>query len=492
MPPESHFSWRSRFTVAALMVLAIGVALYLALAYGQTQTFAFPLDDAWIHQTYARTFAQSGEWAYRPGTPSTGSTAPLWTLLLSVGYWLGLSPTVWTYGVGIVGMVATILLGGWVSHALFANRTIAQWTMVALAAEWHLIWAGVSGMEIPLYTSLALGLIGLYLTGKGRLWVWGVIGGLLTLTRPEGLWLVGLIGAAWLWAQRRDVRMGMLGGVQMGVGWLVMVAPVLYFNWLVSGQPFPNTFYAKQQEYAILLSQPLWQRVWDVLVQPWLGGQTFLLFALPFLAWRRFTLRQWIPLLWAFGLVMVYVLRLPVTYQHGRYLMPVIPIFVIYGVAAAHALLARLPRLFMRPLAISMGTAFGAFLVLGASSYAGDVAVIECEMGGAAVWIGENVPSDSLIAIHDIGKVGYLTPNPLLDFAGLISPETIPILRDEAALFDLAVERNAAYLVTFADWYATIAQEPRFTPRFATACAVTQAAGREPMTIYERQLTIDN
>ena len=188
MPPERPFGLRTPYTMAALAVVAIGVALYLLLAFARVQTLAFPLDDAWIHQTYARTFAQDGEWAYRPGTPSSGSTAPLWTVLLAVGYWLGVSPTLWTYGVGLGCTVALILLGGWVSNALFASRTIALWTMVALAAEWHLVWAGVSGMEIPLYIALALTLMGLYLSGAGRLWLWGIIGGLLTLNRPEGIW----------------------------------------------------------------------------------------------------------------------------------------------------------------------------------------------------------------------------------------------------------------------------------------------------------------
>jgi hypothetical protein len=485
MPPERTL--QTPFTIAVVAVLAIGVTLYLLLAFAQVQTVAFPLDDAWIHQTYARTFAEHGEWAYRPGTPSSGSTAPLWTVLLAVGYWLNVSHVVWAYGVGLACTVALILLGGRVSYALFTNRTIALWTMVALAAEWHLLWAGVSGMEIPLYIALALALMALYVTDTGKLWVWGVVGGLLTLTRPEGIWLVGLVSLAWVWEHRQYPMRWIQGGVQMGIGWLIVVAPFLYFNYGLSGQFFPTTFYAKQQEYAILLADTIWQRIWNVLVQPWLGGQTFLLLAMPFLSWRKWTLRQWLPLIWAIGLVLVYALRLPVTYQHGRYLMPIIPILVIYGVAAVHALLNRLPRLLVRPIAISLIAAFGAFLFLGASSYANDVTIIECEMGGAAAWITANVESDALLAIHDIGKVGYETPNPLLDFAGLISPETIPILRNESELLELAIQRNAAYLVTFADWYPTMVEDNRLAPRFNTACPVTAQAGQAPMTIYAIQ-----
>jgi hypothetical protein len=38
-----------------------------------------PLDDAWIHQTYARSLADRGEWAFQAGEPSAGSTSPLWS-----------------------------------------------------------------------------------------------------------------------------------------------------------------------------------------------------------------------------------------------------------------------------------------------------------------------------------------------------------------------------------------------------------------------------
>src|SRR5688572_23083681 len=92
MPPEPEPTRQSGAAPAALGLLAAGVSVYLAFALAQAGALAFPLDDAWIHQTYARTFAQNGEWAYRPGQPSSGSTAPLWTLLLALGYWLGAPP----------------------------------------------------------------------------------------------------------------------------------------------------------------------------------------------------------------------------------------------------------------------------------------------------------------------------------------------------------------------------------------------------------------
>jgi len=68
--------------VAALGLLVPFVMLALARAPGWQ--ISFPLDDAWIHLTFARNLARFGDWAYFPGDPvTTGSTSPLFTLLES-------------------------------------------------------------------------------------------------------------------------------------------------------------------------------------------------------------------------------------------------------------------------------------------------------------------------------------------------------------------------------------------------------------------------
>ena len=72
----------SRWRDAAIGLLALaGVALYVA-ASSIIHEVGFPLDDSWIHQTYARNLAERGEWAFVPGEPSVASTSPLYTCLL--------------------------------------------------------------------------------------------------------------------------------------------------------------------------------------------------------------------------------------------------------------------------------------------------------------------------------------------------------------------------------------------------------------------------
>src|SRR5512147_604960 len=93
---------RGRLITYTLVATAM-VLLYASLA--ASRSFAgYPLDDAWIHQTYARNWAATGQLAYLVGVPSAGSTAPLWTLLLSVAYRLNIDPYLWTMMLGVVSL----------------------------------------------------------------------------------------------------------------------------------------------------------------------------------------------------------------------------------------------------------------------------------------------------------------------------------------------------------------------------------------------------
>jgi len=143
---------------------AVTGLFYLAVSKWGYGFAGFPLDDAWIHQTYARNLAHSGQLAFTPGVPSAGSTAPLWTLLLSVGYLLGIPFKIWTYGLGIVLLGLT----GWtvarLGRQLFPkHRAVGFWAGLFCIFEWHLVWAAVSGMETMLFVWLSLFLFERYL-----------------------------------------------------------------------------------------------------------------------------------------------------------------------------------------------------------------------------------------------------------------------------------------------------------------------------------------
>jgi hypothetical protein len=122
------------------------------------------------------------------------------------------------------------------------------------------------------------------------------------------------------------------------------------------------------------------------------------------------------------------------------------------------------------------------YWVRGARAYAQDVAIIETEMVAAAHWISTQTPPESLVAAHDIGALGYFGEREILDLAGLVSPEVIPILRDESALTDLLDRRHADYLMTFPGWYPALTL--RAAPVYTTGGQFAPAAGHENMVVY--------
>ena len=102
---ESKLSLEARILIA---LVALAAVLFYLVVSARTFRIGFPLDDAWIHLTYARNFAEHGEWAFRLGENSAGSTSPLWTFLLSLGFFMRIAPTIWPF---LLGWALLTLLG---------------------------------------------------------------------------------------------------------------------------------------------------------------------------------------------------------------------------------------------------------------------------------------------------------------------------------------------------------------------------------------------
>jgi hypothetical protein len=476
---------------AAFIVLtALAVSVYL-LASSAVYSIGFPLDDAWIHQTYARNLALYGQWAFVPGQPSAGSTAPLWSGLLSLGYLLQIPHFFWSFLLGSLSLLGMALVGqAFFGRCLPGYKSVVPWAGFFLIGEWHFAWAAVSGME-TLLTGLVFLLV-LLLISQARKKTWAVAGALIGLSiwlRPDGITLLGpavlvlvLVEDGW--------RSRMSGLAWLFSGLLLFFIPYLLFNLLVQGSIWPNTFYAKQAEYAELRQIPLLTRFFSQVSLPLIGSGLFLLPGFTALIWRAWKARQWAVLaavIWFFGYALVYALRLPVTYQYGRYFMPAMAVYFIIGVAGSVLLVERLPArrwpwLFTRVWLLSLIGIWLGFFVIGATRYAQDVAIIQTEMVAAANWVAANTPPDAVIAAHDIGALGYFANRPLIDLAGLVSPEVIPFIRDEAQIAVWLDTLQVDYLVVFKDWYLHLPLDKQ--PVFQTEGQFSPQSGGDSMVVY--------
>jgi hypothetical protein len=122
------------------------------------------------------------------------------------------------------------------------------------------------------------------------------------------------------------------------------------------------------------------------------------------------------------------------------------------------------------------------FCFMGAQAYAEDVAFINSEMVVVARWVEDNVGEDEIIAAHDIGALGYFTQRPILDLAGLVSPDVIPFVRDEGLLKTYLDEHQLTYLITFPGWYPDLVKDVQQI--YHTGSEFSQAPEGENITVY--------
>jgi len=262
------------------------------------------------------------------------------------------------------------------------------------------------------------------------------------------------------------------------------------FNKIVAGTIFPNTFYAKQAEYAILYEIALVKRLLNIMLVPITGIGAILIPGFVYQAFRIVKNKDYkiiAILFWFFGYMLLFAIRLPVTYQHGRYFIPLIPIYLLFGISGylsiKSEMMSKITRILIKSWEFSAILILLIFLGLGANAYAQDVAIIESEMVDTALWVTNNIPKEAVIAAHDIGALGYFCDHDLIDLAGLISPEVIPFISDEEKLEAYLYSKNVDYIVIFPNWYVNLVKEKQVVYQGINSFSIQ--AGGENMTVYK-------
>ena len=250
--------------VALLLVALVQVAIgsrfdrEARLVSDRQAEAGFPLDDAWIHQVYARSLADEGKLAYNPGAAETGQSSLLWGVLLAPVHRIAEALDVpvpratRVFGIAIwvlLALAAAVLVASLpVPGARFGGACVA----LLVALDPAIAFAAVSGMEPLLFALFAvLTVLG---TLRGRPLLLGVAGGLCILSRPEGVMVVGAaIGAACLHRSKDGAELASPARVAVRA---VMPAVLLTSIWVgfcltVTGRPFPNTWYQKAHDLPI-------------------------------------------------------------------------------------------------------------------------------------------------------------------------------------------------------------------------------------------------
>lgn len=429
-----------------------------------------------------------------------GAHAPLWAI---VG-WVALLGALALGTLGIVtGVAAAELVGaaGGSARVVGVARLVAS---LAVVTEWHLVWAAASGMETVLFASLVMLLIVAASRGIQPQWL-GALAAVCVAVRPEGILLVGILLAASGWTALRADAMAAAEGLSRArspltpwarslrrwlgvwalpflVGVALGLLPYVWLNVATSGQIVPSTVSAKAAYYgpmhvvgaiASYGSQVLLVMVASSPALLVLGGLSYSHRLQP-RGVRNKTVRTppnpahssrhgglslgglslgGLLLAWPAVLVVAYAGHLSLLVHHGRYLMPALPPVLALTAAGAAPLLVAGRALWSAVGAVLLAVTSAVSLGRGAQIYAENVQLINGCQVDTALWLRAHTAPGALFATHDIGAIGYFGGHPLVDLAGLVDPQVVPLLSDQPKLEGYLARRHVRYVIEFTDWF---------------------------------------
>jgi len=476
-----------------LLLVALLLFSLLAVPFVEYRT-----DDTFIFLRFARNLAGGHGLSFNPGEPVYGFTAPLWVFLLAGITAVGLPPLAAAKALAFLFGGAAIL-----GFAVLARRrlppVVAGLATVAFAANaWLTRWSAAA-METSLTTALVIWGLARHaeevesdLRHVPARWpLAALIFALAILARPEAVLLLVLVLATDSLGGPGARRRALAGA---GVAGLVLV-PWLAYCLATFGTLLPQTADAKGRLDPTRLDfDPLFDVARAIaatsaaemvlIVVAAVSLWSWLARGSARLAWRRHA----VALLWLAGLPLVYLVTgFDVL---SRYVLPLIPVVVLYGFAAlTHWVRGRA----LRPAAgallafVLIQNALVLKLVVYPHTHRFSRGVEDC-LGEMGRWAAAHTPPGTTVAIADIGAFGYYSDRRVLDLAGLVSPELTPIVNqhpiDEIAANLLFADRaRPEYLVDRHPEPERLAGAMGGTFEPITACRVEGLGVRSPAPI---------
>ena len=482
--------WRAPFAdLVVLAAAAVALTLFLVRERQIAGAAGFPLDDSWIHLHFARNLAEGAGFAYNPGVPVAGSTAPLWTLLLAGGALVaGASLAL----AKILGVAATVVAGVLTRRAALAWGAAPE---VALAAGVALVWTGaltwgaLSGMEVSLAAALVAAAMLTHAADRTALTA--LFAALAALARPEAILLVPALLLARPITWRRLLLFVFVP--------LVALAPFVAFCLSTVGSPLPATAAAKVEGglvgWLAGVAEParmtFVDRPWAFLRAWawWLAATHWLLpaalaVALVVVWWRRGRALG-VPALLVLAHPLAMALLAPYRgpeFQEGRYSLHLLPLALVVLAAAVPVAWPRATRAL---LAVYLALALPALLPA-ATRYGWAVQNINAMQVHLGHWLDRELPRNARIAVNDIGAIAYFSRREIVDLMGLVTPAIIPYRRDgEAGVIRYLAETCPDHVVIFPAWFPRLtARADLLEVRYRVRLERNEVSGADEMVVY--------
>ncbi len=419
--------------------LAVALALAALLMWPLR---AYVTDDTFIHLQYAKHLAQGQGLVFNVGERVYGCTSPLWVTLIADGIALHLDGLLVAKAIGFLSTLASIFLFLQLTRRTLRVPLMRAAATVAWAGHaWMLRWS-LSGMETPL--AVALVLAGFVAFTEGTQWGsrpvrTGALWALAALTRPEAVFLLFLWGVFLI--IDTDSRPGLR---RLLFGALPPV--VIYGGWLLFARTFFGTFWPQTLSAKSAGAGDLAVQVENLWRQIQIMGATdgvmaallvaSLVFGMRRLWPARLLAQRLLPWVWVFAVPALYLARgVPVL---SRYLLPLMPVLAWLawrtaelwwvGEAPDAGRVRRAARYAIVVALLSLGLNLTVYRLKVVPHVLEMTQTMQTSLLRWGAWLRANTPKDALVAVPDIGAIGYMSDRRVLDTAGLVTPRMVPLL----------------------------------------------------------------
>ena len=460
------------------------------------------LDDSWIHIQFARTIFEGIPWEYSPGYPSTGSTSPLWSVILASIFFFTSDQfgIVWgTYIISSAFFVGCTYLAGRIVTNYLEHSGWGYFTMIAFVIIPRNAWLMLSGMETPLFVFVLL--LSIWILDKEEMkydLLIGVIAGFAFLSRPEGIIVALCIPIRFIMIAKRGKantkRLGLF--ILSGVFAVTVVSPWVLYCLSTTGYPLPDTFYAKVHTPTAFEIEA-WDFTWTIFVcqMPHILAAVFLGVIL---------IIKGKPFAWFLPVTLTVLYRLFTPYaaliNNARYLVPVFDLFIVVAIASSAILFKFfLTKILEMKDGLSLDL-LGIFLLAifiispmvphyewQATNYgkaAGNINDMQVHLG---YWLDENTPSDAVFATHDAGALRFFSGRKMIDLAGLVSPDIIHENMTNYEKMQYLYDNGCNYFVFFDDlfWYWANYIPFAYSRIYTVFLDDNVVCGRDRMSVYQ-------
>lgn len=477
--------------------ILIAIPVWLAYSYYANALLvngynSFQLDDGWIHLTFAKNLSEYFSFSYYKNEMVTaGSTSPLYTIILATGFFITDNEMILSYVIGVLFFA----MSAFVIFRLCMND-FGKDLLVALVCtglfildKW-LNFISLSGMETTMYVFLLL--LGTYFYKLKKTYSLAVILGLILWSRPDGVAFIAAVSAdiliAVFYFKNEEIKkiFNLKTVLKMSGIFLVIAGAYFLMNYLIAGTLFPNTYAAKIAYFSdadkkiSYLTDKVYPFFSDSSYSFYITGFVFSLILFIYDFFKKKASANSLYIIFFAFFLLLYFIKLPEVNRFGRYIMPLIPFFILLTVSGYREVLILINKFLKNSFVVRL-----IFILLSGLLFYNSISAYEdfkdyyaqqCKyiydrQVKTAMWLKENTDENDVLGVHDIGAIGYYTGRKIIDVAGLITPYLNERLNEKdysRIMTEYLKEQGVSYTAFLHEWYRVVNQKSLFeTPDYS-------------------------